>query len=279
MKEALIWSGVWVTLALVFNAGVWYYKGEQAGLEFLTGYLLEKSLSVDNIFIFVLIFGFFKVPPHLQHRVLFWGVLGALVMRGIFIALGAVLIAKFHWIIYIFGAFLVWTGWRMFKQKNEDIHPEDNPLVRWAKKVFPVSPSFQGDKFFFREGRKWVATPLFLCLLSVEFTDLIFAVDSIPAIFAITSDPFIVFTSNVFAILGLRSLYFALESIIAKFPYLKYGLALVLVFIGLKMLTMDFFKIPVVVSLGIIAAVLATSILLNVWKNKKEAAINKLSNS
>ena len=264
-KEAISWSVVWVTLALIFNGWIYYDQGKDKALEFLTGYLIEKSLSVDNIFVFVLLFSFFKVPEQYRHRVLFWGVLGALLMRAGFIAAGAVLIEKFHWIIYVFGVFLVFTGYKMFRKKTEDMHPEDNPLVRWFVKKGKVTSDYHGKNFFVRINGQKLATPLFLCLLSVEFTDLIFAVDSIPAIFAITKDPFIVYTSNVFAILGLRSLYFALEGIITRFPYLRYGLALILIFIGLKMLAVDIYKIPVVASLAVIAVILLTSIF---WKKK-----------
>lgn len=265
-REAISWSAVWIVLALIFNGWIYYAQGKEKALEFLTGYLIEKSLSVDNIFVFVLLFSFFKVPEQYRHRVLFWGVLGALLMRAGFIAAGAVLIEKFHWIIYVFGAFLVFTGYKMLKKKTEDMHPEDNPLVRWFVKRGKVTSDYHGKKFFVHINGQKLATPLFLCLLSVEFTDLIFAVDSIPAIFAITKDPFIVYTSNVFAILGLRSLYFALEGIITRFPYLRYGLALILIFIGLKMLAVDVYKMPVVVSLAVIATILLTSIF---WKGKK----------
>lgn len=263
LKEAITWSAVWVTLAIVFNAWIYFNMGEKPALEFLTGYLIEKSLSVDNIFVFVLLFSFFKVPPQYRHRVLFWGVIGALVMRAIFIAVGAVLIAKFHWIIYLFGVFLIFTGYKMFKKSVDDMSPQQNPLVNWFIRRGKVTSEFHGRKFFIHENGKKLATPLFLCLLSIEFTDLIFAVDSIPAIFAITSNPFIVYTSNVFAILGLRSLYFALEGVISRFPYLRYGLAIILIFIGCKMLLVDVYKIPVVLSLCIIAIVLTVSML---WK-------------
>lgn len=263
-KAAISWTGVWVVLALIFNGWIYYHMGEKSAIEFFTGYLIEKSLSVDNIFVFILLFSFFKVPEEYQHRVLFWGVIGALVLRAIFIAVGAVLIAKFHWIIYLFGAFLVFTGYKMFKKSATDMHPENNPLVRWFIKRGRVTNEYHGKKFFVNINGKKLATPLFLCLLSIEFTDLIFAVDSIPAIFAITKDPFIVYTSNVFAILGLRSLYFALGGIISKFPYLRYGLAIILVFIGCKMLLIDVVKIPILISLGFIAAVITLSIL---WKN------------
>ncbi len=273
-KNAMIWSAVWIGLAMIFNGWIYYSMGKQPAIEFLTGYLVEKSLSVDNIFVFVLLFGFFKVPDEYRHRVLFWGVIGALVMRAIFIAVGAVLISKFHWIIYLFGAFLVYTGYKMFKKSAADTHPEDNPLVKWFVKRGKVTSEYHGKKFFVNMNGKNLATPLFLCLLSVEFTDLIFAVDSIPAIFAITKDPFIVYTSNVFAILGLRSLYFALEGVITKFPYLRFGLAIILIFIGIKMLLVDVFKIPVAASLGVIALVLTISIL---WEKifPKKLPVNK----
>jgi len=264
-RGAITWSLVWITLAMLFNGWIYYNMGEKPALEFLTGYLVEKSLSIDNIFIFVLLFTFFKVPEEYRHRVLFWGVIGALVMRALFIAVGAVLIAKFHWIIYLFGIFLVYTGYMMIKKSAADMHPEDNPLVRWFIKRGKVTNEYHGNRFFVTLQGKQLATPLFLCLLSIEFTDLIFAVDSIPAIFAITSDPFIVYSSNVFAILGLRSLYFALEGIISRFPYLRYGLAIILVFIGCKMLLVDLYKIPVIASLGFIALVLIISV---IWKKK-----------
>lgn len=260
-KEALTWSAVWILLALGFNVWIYFQMGQRPALEFLTGYLIEKSLSIDNIFVFVLLFSFFKIPPQYQHRVLFWGVLGALVMRAVFIALGSVLISQFHFIIYVFGLFLLYTGYKMIRQSAADMHPEDNWFVRWFIKKGKATNELHGQKFFINKNGKRLATPLFLCLLSVEFTDLIFAVDSIPAIFAVTSDPFIVYTSNVFAILGLRSLYFALEGVISKFPYLRYGLAVVLMFIGVKMLLSDIYKIPVLISLVIIAFILIVSIL------------------
>lgn len=272
VRQAIAWSVVWISLALLFNAWIYYSMGKKPALEFLTGYLVEKSLSVDNIFVFILLFGFFKVPDAYRHRVLFWGVIGALIMRAIFIAVGAVLIAKFHWIIYIFGAFLIFTGYKMFKKSAQDMHPEQNPLVNWFIKRGKVTAEFHGSRFFIVQNGRNLATPLFLCLLSIEFTDLIFAVDSIPAIFAITSDPFIVYTSNVFAILGLRSLYFALEGVITKFPYLRFGLAVILIFIGCKMLLIDVFKIPILASLGFIALVITVSVF---WKKSavKEALV------
>jgi tellurite resistance protein TerC len=265
LTEAAAWSTVWVLLALAFNYGLYRLRGTQVGLEFLTGYLIEKALSVDNIFVFVLIFAYFRVPPKYQHRVLFWGILGALIMRGAMIAAGAALIKEFHWIIYVFGAFLVVTGIRMATQREHDIEPESNPVIRLLRRFMRMTPVYHGQKFFVREsvaGRMhWVATPLFVVLAIVETTDLIFAVDSIPAIFAVTQEPFIVYTSNVFAILGLRALYFLLAGIIHKFHYLKLGLSVVLVFVGVKMLLVDLYKIPIAASLVVIASVLLISVI------------------
>jgi len=266
LREALVWSAVWVALALAFNALIWSRYGQQRALEFLTGYLIEKSLSVDNIFVFVLIFTYFRVPAQYQHKVLFWGILGALLMRAAFIAAGVTLIQRFHWIIYVFGAFLVVTGIRMAVQQDKEIHPERNPVLRLAKRLMPVSTSYDGDRFFTMQGGRRAATPLFVALLLVETTDLIFAVDSIPAILAITQDPFIVYTSNVFAILGLRSLYFALAGVVRMFHYLSIGLAGVLVFVGGKMLLVDVVKVPTALSLGVIAAILAVSVVASVLR-------------
>jgi len=263
-KEAALWTTAWIGMALIFNAGLYYFVGHDAGLQFLTGYLLEKSLSVDNIFIFVLLFGIFAVPPIYQHRLLFWGVLGALLMRGALIGVGAYLVSQFHWVLYLFGLFLVFTGIKLFFQKaDETIEPEKNLLVRALRRLMPVTSSYRNGKFFVREGGKLAATPLFVVLLIVETTDLLFAFDSIPAIFAVTQDPFIVYTSNVFAILGLRSLYFLLASVMDKFRYLKVGLSGILVFIGVKMLVMDIYHIPIGISLGVIAGVLTISILVS----------------
>ena len=267
-KEAITWSGVWIGLAIIFNVGVFYFAGEVKGLEFLTGYLIEKSLSIDNVFIIALIFTYFNVPREYHHRVLFWGVIGALIMRAVLIAVGAVLITKFTWIIYIFGAFLIFTGFKMYFQKDHKIDPDKNPLVKLSKKLIPVTDQYNKEKFFVVKEGKRFATPLFLVLLLVETTDLIFAVDSIPAIFAISKDPFIVFTSNAFAILGLRSLYFALAGVIHKFYYLKAGLSVILVFVGIKMLLIDIYKIPIGISLGFIALVVIISIYASVQKNK-----------
>ena len=264
LKESLSWTVVWIALAMVFNLGVWHYSGSQRALEFFTGYLIEKSLSVDNVFVFALLFSYFAVPSVYQHKVLFWGILGALIMRAIMIALGAVLITKFAWIIYVFGGFLILTGIKMIVKREEEIHPERNPVVRWFKKLMPVTPDYRGDKFFVRENGVRMATPLFVVLLLVELSDVIFAVDSIPAIFAVTTDPFIVYTSNVFAILGLRSLYFALAGVMDKFHYLKIGLGVVLTFVGVKMiLAHTAWKIDTLVSLAVILMILATSVVLS----------------
>ncbi len=269
-KESMAWTVVWITLALVFNVGVYHYMGSQKGLEFFTGYVIEKSLSVDNVFVFALLFSYFAVPPLYQHKVLFWGILGALIMRAIMIFLGAALIERFTWIIYVFGAFLILTGIKMIVKRDEEIHPERNPLVRWFKKLMPVTNDYRGDKFFVRENGIRMATPLFVVLLLVEFSDLIFAVDSIPAIFAVTKDPFIVYTSNVFAILGLRSLYFALAGVMDKFHYLKIGLGVVLAFVGVKMLLgHTAYKIDTLVSLGVIVSVLAISIIVSLLRPKQ----------
>lgn len=284
IKEATIWSVLWIALAMLFNLGIYLfwdklvpssgYSNGQVALSFFTGYLIEKSLSVDNIFVFVLIFTFFAVPAVYQHRVLFWGIIGALLMRGALITVGAVLLKEFHWIIYIFGAFLIFTGIRMALHRNEEMHPEKNPLVKLLRRVMPVTENYEGDKFFIRRAGKLMATPLFLVLLLIESTDLIFAVDSIPAIFAVTQEPFIVYTSNVFAILGLRSLYFLLAGVIDKFYYLKLGLSVVLVFVGVKMTIIDLYKIPVGVSLGAIASILAISIIASLVRSKRMAAVN-----
>lgn len=269
-REALAWSGLWVALALIFNLGIWQVAGPQKGLEFLTGYLIEKSLSVDNVFVFALIFSYFGVPARYQHKVLFWGVLGALVMRAIMIATGVALIQSFAWVIYIFGGFLILTGIRMVLRSDETIHLERNPMVRWIKKVIPVTPDYRGDRFIVMEKGVRMATPLFVVLLVVEFSDLIFAVDSIPAIFAVTTDPFIIYTSNVFAILGLRSLYFVLAGVIHKFVYLKTGLGCVLVFVGIKMLLGHTeWKIPTGMALGVVAGILAVSILASLIRQTR----------
>ncbi|MES2466858.1 MAG: TerC family protein [Verrucomicrobiota bacterium] len=268
-KESMAWTVVWVSLALLFNLWIAHHFGPEKGLEFFTGYVIEKSLSVDNVFVFALLFSYFAVPPIYQHKVLFWGVLGALVMRAGMIVLGAALITKFAWIIYLFGAFLILTGLKMIFKKEEEIHPENNPVVRWFKKLMPVTPEYRGDRFFVRENGVLMATPLFVVLILVEISDLIFAVDSIPAIFAVTTDPFIVYTSNVFAILGLRSLYFALAGVMDKFHYLKLGLGVILTFVGIKMLLVHTpWKIDTLLSLGVIIVILTTSVVVSLLKPK-----------
>jgi tellurite resistance protein TerC len=265
-REALGWSALWIALALVFNGWLYHAYGGVIALEFLTGYLIEKALSVDNLFVFLFLFSYFRVPREHQHRVLVWGVLGALIMRIVFILLGAALLARFHWLIYVLGAFLVFTGFRLMKHGDEDPHPESNPLLRLTRRIFPMTSEYHGQHFFVKEAGKWVATPLFLVLIAIESTDVVFAIDSIPAIFAITEDPFIVYTSNVFAILGLRALYFLLEGMLGRFHHLKHGLALVLVFVGAKMLVSHFLHVPIGVSLGVVATLLGGSIVTSlVW--------------
>lgn len=263
-REALAWSLFWIALALLFGVGVYQFMGRDLALEYFAGYVIEKALSVDNIFVFVLIFGFFRVPARYQHRVLFWGILGALLMRGAMIGAGVYLIEHFHWILYVFGAFLVFTGIRMATHHEHEIDPEANPVLRLVRRLVPVTAAYHGQKFFVREAvpgtARLVATPLFVVLVLVETTDLIFAVDSIPAVFAVTQHPFIVYSSNVFAILGLRALYFLLARVIHRFHYLKPALSLVLVFVGLKMLVADVYKVPIGLSLGIILGVLAIAV-------------------
>ncbi len=268
IKEAAIWSVVWVTVSLGFNGLVYHWFGPDRALEFATGYLLEKALAVDNIFVFVAVFAYFGVSNTLQHRVLFWGILGALFMRGGFIGIGAVLIAKFHWVLYVFGGLLVLTALKMMFGGDEEIHPERNPVLRLFRRFVPVTSEFHGPKFTVVKDGKRFATPLLVVLAVIEVSDLIFAVDSIPAIFAVTTDPFIVFTSNIFAILGLRSMYFLLAGVIEKFHFLKQGLAFVLLFVGAKMLIMDLYKIPIGVSLGVVAALIGGSIALSLLRPK-----------
>ena len=272
VREAFIWTAVWVTLALLFDLGVYFWRGPADAMSFLTGYLIEKSLSVDNIFVFVLIFSFFRVDPRYQHKVLFWGIIGALVMRAIFIFAGITLIQKFHWVIYVFGAFLIYTGIRMAFHRETKIHPEKNPVLRAFRKLVPVTGDYRDDKFFVKENSRRFATPLFVVLLFIETTDIVFAVDSIPAIIAITRDPFIVYTSNVFAILGLRALYFALAGTIKIFRFLSYGLSAILTFIGAKMLIADLYDIPVLISLAVVAGILALSVILSVLKPLEQRA-------
>ena len=275
VREATFWSILWVVVALAFNVGVYYYMGAQTGLEFLTGYLIERALSIDNIFVFLLIFGYFRVPAKYQHRVLFLGIIGALVIRGAMIFAGAVLLERFEWIIYVFGAFLVITGLRMAVSKETNLEVEANPVLRLTRRFIPITSSYHGQHFLIKEERggklRWVATPLFVVLVMVETTDVVFALDSIPAIFAVTRDPFVVYSSNVFAILGLRALYFLLAGIIHKFHFLKLGLSVVLAFVGVKMLLTEIYHLPTGISLGVVAAVLAISIIASLIFPKEAA--------
>jgi tellurite resistance protein TerC len=279
LKNALTWSAVWISLALVFCVIVYFWHGKQASLEFLTGYLIEQSLSVDNLFVFLVLFQFFKVPAEHQYKVLFWGIIGALVMRLAFILAGVALINRFHWIIYVFGVFLIYTGFKLAFKEEEDVHPDQNPVLKLVRRFIPMTSTYEGDHFFVIRDAKRYATPLFAVLVVVETTDLIFAVDSIPAILAITRDAFIVYTSNVFAILGLRSMYFALAGMLDMFEYLHYGLAGILIFVGMKMLLSNetltiggfplHYKIPIGVSLGVVGGILALSIIASlIWKKK-----------
>lgn len=270
-KEALGWSAVWISMALLFNVGLYFWQGTQPATEFLTGYLIEKALSVDNIFVFIMIFAYFKVPALYQHKVLFWGVLGALAMRAICIFSGVALLERFHWVIYIFGAFLIVTGLKMAFTKDKEIEPEKNPLLKLIRRFVPITDTFDGDHFWVRRGGRLLATPLFVALIFVEVSDLVFAVDSIPAILSITRDPFLVYTSNVFAILGLRSLYFALAGIMDMFRYLHYGLAAILVFVGVKMAIMDFYKIPIWISLCTIVGILIIAIVASLYHSRNES--------
>ncbi len=275
-KEAAIWSVVWIVVALIFNAVVWAWLGHQKALEFFTGYLVEKALSADNIFVFAVLFNYFAVPPEYRHRVLFWGVLGAIVFRLTFILAGTALLKKFHWVVYIFGIIVIVSGMKLLTRKEGEIDPERNPVIRLARKFLPVTPTYQGQKFFVRLNGKLMATPLTLVLAAVESTDIVFAIDSIPAVFAITRDPFIVFTSNVCAILGLRALYFLLEGMMRLFRYLDEGLAVILVFIGVKMLVSEFYKIPTSVALGFVAVVLTITIALSLLAERKERIASKV---
>src|SRR6478736_6055748 len=267
LKESAWWTGGLVTLAGLFGLFLYHREGTDAMLEYYAGYLLELSLSVDNLFVFILLFQYFAVPAALRTKVLHWGIIGAIVMRAIMIVAGAVLLQRFEWIIYIFGAILIWTGVKMFRAEQEEVHPENNPLLRLLRRVIPVCEGYEEDKFFFRTtSKKLMATPLLVVLLIVEWTDLVFAIDSIPAVYGITRDPFIVYSSNVFAILGLRALFFLLAGVMDKFHYLKPGVALILVFVGLKMVAAKWVHLPVAASLGAIGGILLGSILLSLWK-------------
>jgi tellurite resistance protein TerC len=271
MPKAIGWTFFWISLGLFFNGFVWYSYVKEKAFEFLTGYVIEYSLSVDNLFIFLLIFNYFSVPTKYQHRVLFWGILGALVMRGLMIGLGSAILMKFHWLLYLFGLFLLITGIKLFFKSEEEHNPGNNPLLRIFRRCFPLTPDYHGDRFFVRVKRVWHATPLMMVLVCVEFTDLVFAVDSIPAIFGITRDPFIVFTSNIFAILGLRSLYFVLSNVMGLFHYLKYGLGCILSFVGLKMLIAETaYAISTTLSLTVVVSILTVSILASLIKHKRK---------
>jgi len=260
VREAFVWSVVWITLALVFNVGIYHWFGRERALEFFTGYLIEKALSVDNLFVFLVLFTYFAVPGALRHRVLFWGILGALVMRALFNAAGTALIAAFHWILYVFGAFLIFTGLKLLAARDEGIEPERNPVLRLIRRFLPSVPEYHGTHFVVKRAGRWYATPLLAVLIIIEATDIVFALDSIPAVFAITRDPFIVFTSNIFAVLGLRALFFLLAGMLGRFRYLKVGLGLVLAFVGTKMLLIDLVRVPIALSLGVIALLLSLSV-------------------
>lgn len=284
MREATLWSLGWVSLALAFNVLIYFlYRdrwlgegfsplgGGEAALQFFTGYLIELALSVDNLFVFLLIFTYFGVPGRFQHKVLYWGILGAIIMRLIFIVSGALLIARFEWILYLFGAILVFSGWKMMRQQEMEVRPDKNIFIRLARRLFPVTTDFDSSRFLIRRNGRLHLTPMLLVLVTVETTDVVFAVDSIPAIFAVTRDPFIIFSSNIFAILGLRSLYFVLAGAMDSFHYLKTGLSLVLMFIGLKMLIADLVHLPITVSLGVVVATLSASVIASILRNRRAA--------
>jgi len=276
VKEALLWSAIWISLALLFGLGIYLMLGGEKALNFITGYLVEESLSVDNLFVFLLIFTYFAVPDHYQHRVLFWGIIGAIIMRGIFIATGITLLDNLHWVIYIFGAFLVYTGIRLATKKEKELKPEGNPVLRLFRKFVPITRRYHGNKFFTKAKGRRLATPLLLVLIVIETTDIVFAVDSVPAVLAITRDPFIVYTSNIFAILGLRAIYFALASMIQRLRYLNFGLAVIMAFLGIKMIiSSEFFHIdiPVLTSLGVVIGILAITVVASMigsGKNRKQ---------
>ena len=272
MREALVWSVVWIVVALIFNWGIWLFLGGEKALLFLSAYLIERALSIDNLFVFLLIFSYFRVPPELQHRVLFWGIVAAAAIRGIFIFAGVTLIAVFHWLIYVFGAFLIFTGIRMATGKEQQVHPEKNFLLRLCRRFMLITDDYEGGSFVVRRQQKLYFTPLFVVLLVVETTDVVFAVDSVPAVLAITLDTFLVYSSNMFAILGLRATYFALAGIMRLFHHLHYGLSLVLIFVGVKMMIADFYKIPTALALGVIALTVAVSVVTSILAPRPKAA-------
>lgn len=273
IRESLVWTAIWIVMAIIFGIGLYYFMSPEASLEYFTGYLIEKSLSVDNIFVFLLVFTYFGVEPKYQHRVLFWGIFGALVFRLFFILIGVALIERFHWIIYIFGAFLIFTGIKLGLEKDKEIRPDKNPVLLLVRRFIPITKNYHGQKFFIKRGRGYVATPMFVVLVVIETTDIVFALDSIPAIMAITRDTFIIYSANAFAILGLRALYFALSGVMRLFHYLHFGLAFILVFIGIKMLLEGVYQIPTHVTLGIIISTLTISVLLSIFFPKE----NKLN--
>ncbi|MBM3156049.1 MAG: TerC family protein [Chloroflexi bacterium] len=273
IKESLLWTAFWIALALLFNLGIYFWQGHGPALEYLTCYLIEKSLSIDNLFVFLMIFSYFAVPAAYQHKVLFWGIIGAIIMRLAFIEAGVRLLDMFHWVFYIFGAFLIVTAFRMAVQKERGIKPERNPVFRLFRRLMPLTDNYEGDRFFVKRFGRYVATPLFIVVVVVETTDIVFALDSIPAAFAITLDPFIVYTSNIFAILGLRALYFALAGIMRLFYYLRHGLVVVLMFVGVKMLIADFYEIPTAIALGVVAGVLLIAILTSIALPRKVEGI------
>jgi tellurite resistance protein TerC len=269
-KEALGWSALWITLALLFNLGLYFLFGAEHALEFTAGYLIEKALAIDNIFVFMVVFRTFSVPKTEQHRVLFWGVLGALIMRALFIFAGGAVLQRFHWAMYLFGGLLIVTGIRLLINRHqEEVHPENSPVLKFLARIMPATSEFSGDHFTLVKAGKRYATPLLLALVAIEVSDLVFALDSIPAIFAVTTDPFIVFTSNIFAILGLRSLYFVLADVVDRFVYLKPALAFVLLFVGVKMCIVDLYKVPIPLSLGVIVGILAIAIFASMWRRKR----------
>jgi tellurite resistance protein TerC len=271
-REAAAWSLVWIAAGVLFGLFVWWERGGQAGLEYFTAYLIEKSLSLDNVFVWMVVFGYFALAPRYQHRVLFWGVVGAIVMRGLFIAAGVSLLKAFHWVVYVFGAILVVTGLRLAFKGEEEVLPEHNPILKVVRRFIPMTETYEGQAFFVRRAGRLMATPMLAVLVVVETTDIMFAVDSVPAVLAITRDPFIVWTSNVAAILGLRALYFLISGVLRQFRYLHYGLAVVLIYVGGKMAASEFYKIPTLISLGVIAVIVGTSIVLSVVAEMRERA-------
>ena len=272
VREAVIWYGIWVGLAVLFNIGIFVWMGVDKGNEFLTAYVIELSLSVDNIFVFLIVFSSFGVPPEYRHRVLFLGILGAVVMRGLFIATGVALLENFSWLIFLFGGFLVFTGIKLAIRRDEEVQPDQNPVMKLAKRFLPVTSEFEGQKFFVRRAGKWFVTPLFMVLIGLETTDLIFAVDSVPAVLAISDDPFIIWSSNVFAILGLRALFFLVDGILPYFRYLNFGLSVILVFIGIKMITSEAYHMPTTISLGTVGLILTITILASYIAKRREDA-------